>query len=105
MFEFDEFTHDNYSYIDKNGERRFNLSSETMLSVLRVFFAVKEAQEIVHNLNSYTDIGTYWDACQLQAAVKEFARATEGENIRYEDFAKIFYKDALFQMPEKKKAP
>ena len=99
---YEEFTHENFSYIDQDGNRRFNLSQETMYSILKVLYAIKNAQETLYQLDREFDIATYYDAYNLGEAIKEYAHSAE-YGAHYAEFARLYFTDPAFSL--KKKAP
>ncbi len=97
----EEFLHDNFSYTDSNGNRRFNLSQETVYSVLQVLYAIKNAQETLYQLNKEFDIATYYDAQTLGTAIREYAHSAE-YGAHYKHFARLYFSDPMFSLNNKK---
>ncbi len=92
-----EFAHENYSYIDQDGNRRFNLSQDTMHGILEVLYAIKNAQETLYQLDKEFDIATYYDAANLGIAIREYAHSAKF-GAHYAEFARLYFSDPQFKI-------
>ena len=66
----------NFSYVNSHGERRFDLSADTMHRLLNTVFANRSAQDILMCVDNLGEL-TRWDTYRLRAAVEMLAQPLE----------------------------